>query len=916
MKKLLLALILLLLPASTFAAFAVPWNATSTTGNIISPVLVNGVYQIASSSNIIDSGVSGCSGSNALATDSRGKVVCAPVATGGGSTTTYIWVDVNRVDAYTPDGSIFRPYKSIGAAIQSIPATYEIAPGVYQETPSLTFTATSTIEGNQATILDWSGTVGASPAGTISFSTGVILDNFNLVFGNINFNDRALSDPSTLQNSFVNGNVNAYGLSIMNGGQLQGGVLYTGIGSLTNFSGVNILDQIQAAGIFNLNNSNSSTTLAGTYNIVASTTGSQILLSGVSIENSGAGGGGVLCANGASVTMPNVLSSLTFNLATTTASGVVNCGSAATTLGSYVAIGGTGRIYVTPTNLVPFSFAGLNVEGTSLFGVNGGNTGIAATTSPAALLSISGTAGGTTPFLLISTSTSGFATSTAFQIDRNGNVSLLNGGSLTISGQSGCAQFSSGLLGSTGSNCGSGSGVGTVSTSSPETSGQLPYWTTTSGYPAKLSSVATTTLTTSGVLSLSQPIVVIGGSASILTLTGGSAGQVLGWLNGIPTWTASSSVAAGTGISIAVNGAATTVTNSSPLSGLVANYPFAFSNPTLTWLGLSSTTNSGIAQGNVYIGSGGIMLTSASSSIFGYTPLNPTRNINTTWPITGGGDLSADRTIAYAGFGTTSDTGVGNNQVLYTNNGGIVKGVATSSPTFNGGLTTSGTAGSWVGGSSYVVSLANVNANSLLGCVGSAACTPTSVATTSIFSGTVGQSIYFSATNTLTATSTLNFSTAGNIGIGTTSPYAKLSIAGNGLVVTDQYNTPNFILNTASTTGPIFSVQATTSPFSTLFSEDQYGHLTASSTGATPTISCAPSGGTIGVGSNDASGDFTTGTLSTSCTLTFAHAYSTTPEVLVGGGLTSGLTRSTTAVTFTLSAAVTGDTISYLIVMP
>ena len=50
---------------------------------------------------------------------------------------------------------------------------------------------------------------------------------------------------------------------------------------------------------------------------------------------------------------------------------------------------------------------------------------------------------------------------------------------------------------------GGGSGVGTVATSSPETIGQLAYWGTSSGYPAKLNSAATTSLTINAPLTTS-----------------------------------------------------------------------------------------------------------------------------------------------------------------------------------------------------------------------------------------------------------------------------------------------------------------------------------------------------------------------------------------------------------------------------
>lgn len=118
---------------------------------------------------------------------------------------------------------------------------------------------------------------------------------------------------------------------------------------------------------------------------------------------------------------------------------------------------------------------------------------------------------------------------------------------------------------------------------------------------------------------------------------------------------ATGTVSAGTGISLnssvrSIIGGALQITNSSPLSGLIASYPFSFSNPTLTWLGLSTTTNSGMSEGNLYVGSGGIFQTSASSSIFGYTPLNPTRNLTVAGTanqvsVSGGTqDLSVDRT--------------------------------------------------------------------------------------------------------------------------------------------------------------------------------------------------------------------------------------------------------------------------------
>jgi hypothetical protein len=58
------------------------------------------------------------------------------------------------------------------------------------------------------------------------------------------------------------------------------------------------------------------------------------------------------------------------------------------------------------------------------------------------------------------------------------------------------------------------------------------------------------------------------------TLPTGTNGQILAWLLGVPTWTASTSVAAGTGISVSASGAVTTVTNTG-VTSLTATSPLS-----------------------------------------------------------------------------------------------------------------------------------------------------------------------------------------------------------------------------------------------------------------------------------------------------------------------------------------------------
>jgi len=66
---------------------------------------------------------------------------------------------------------------------------------------------------------------------------------------------------------------------------------------------------------------------------------------------------------------------------------------------------------------------------------------------------------------------------------------------------------------------GGSGGSGNVSTSSVPNIGELSFWTTSGATPEKLSGVPTTTLTASSPLSLSNTVVKVGGSNSVLTLS-------------------------------------------------------------------------------------------------------------------------------------------------------------------------------------------------------------------------------------------------------------------------------------------------------------------------------------------------------------------------------------------------------------
>lgn len=83
-----------------------------------------------------------------------------------------------------------------------------------------------------------------------------------------------------------------------------------------------------------------------------------------------------------------------------------------------------------------------------------------------------------------------------------------------------CAQFNGdGDIVGAGAACGSGGGAAPIATSTNETAGRVPYWTSTSGTPATLGEVATTTITGGTGLTFSgTPGFLLGGSNTTLSV--------------------------------------------------------------------------------------------------------------------------------------------------------------------------------------------------------------------------------------------------------------------------------------------------------------------------------------------------------------------------------------------------------------
>jgi hypothetical protein len=249
----------------------------------------------------------------------------------GAVPSTSIYIDGNRTDAYTPNGTIELPYLTLHDALAAAEsagyakAVVNIAPGTYTETGDITLpNIPMVIYGNNSAI-NCSGTITVTNP---IFTRYDLITTGNVVYAGIG------TSRTLIQGGSITGNITCDGLIDFKSCSLLSGIVtIASTGQLLAIM-CTITSQFNSTGILmienNIINTGKSTPL------VTSTAGYCVLVNNI-LVNTGTGGA-VSCNNGANgTTAINIIANNTI----TVASGVpIACGTAVTVYNRNAIVGG------------------------------------------------------------------------------------------------------------------------------------------------------------------------------------------------------------------------------------------------------------------------------------------------------------------------------------------------------------------------------------------------------------------------------------------------------------------------------------------------------------------------------------------------------------------------------------------------
>lgn len=268
------------------------------------------------------------------------------------SSTAVIYVDGNRTDSYTANGSFLFPQKTVSAAITQCNAlatagftgcAFILSPDIYVDGAPDTFpNVPFYISGNESTLVEPSGVTMPN-----SF------DIFDLtIVGNVTEADTSTVVIHQFNNGAIVGNLSLAGNATLQGMAMPQttSTLTVQKGALTNINSSFLQGNIIDAGTININDDEQLYTATNTtgYAIYASSTGSIVNVDGFTDIVTSPLTDSIYVSNGATST-PNNLTTFSIVVNTSTAGSTITAGTAATTVSNVTSLSNMIGQFIAPT---------------------------------------------------------------------------------------------------------------------------------------------------------------------------------------------------------------------------------------------------------------------------------------------------------------------------------------------------------------------------------------------------------------------------------------------------------------------------------------------------------------------------------------------------------------------------------------